>query len=176
MNISSFIEAKMKQGDKEGKQCLKEIGTALNKDHRYFDLDSMVKAMDDDTMERLEKAIERVKFNKKRFCQWETCTKKQALNMNACHTHSTGYKLEGEFGGEYGYFKYLKPLTEEQEEWIIEFTECCYYSGQPCQGNQDGTAEEDCECILGKEYASLILTPLGDEYAHIKADNWKLGD
>jgi len=175
MNITSFIDAKMKQGDKEGKQCLKEVGIALNKD-RYFDLDSMVKAMDDDTIERLEEAIERVKFNKKRFCQWETCTKKQALNMNACHTHSTGYKLEGEFGGEYGYFKYLKPLTEEQEEWVSEFPECCYYSGQPCQGNQDGTADEDCECILGREYATLILTPLGDEYAHIEADNWKLGD
>ena len=175
MNFSSFIEAKMKQGDKEGNQCLKEIGSALNKE-RYLDLDSMVEAMDDDTMERLEEAIERVKFNKKRFCQWESCTKKEALNMKACHIHSTGYKVEGEFGGEYGYFKYLKPLTEEQEEWVSEFRECCYHSGQPCQGNQDGTAEEDCECILGREYASLILTPLGDEYAHIKADNWKLGD
>ena len=177
MNFSSFIEAKMKQGDKEGNQCLKEIGSALNKE-RYLDLDSMVEAMDDDTMERLKEAIERVKFNKKRFCQWESCTKKEALNMKACHTHSTGYKLEGEMsdGENYGYFKYLKPLTEEQEEWIIEFTECCYYSGQPCQCNQDGTAEEDCECILGKEYASLILTPLGDEYAHIEADNWQLGD
>ena len=175
MNFSSFIEAKMKQGDKEGNQCLKEIGSALNKE-RYLDLDSMVEAMNDDTMERLEEAIERVKFNKKRFCQWETCTKKEAQNKKACHTHSTGYKTDGEFGGEYGYFKYLKPLTEEQEEWVSEFTECCYYYGQPCQRNQDGTAEFCCECILGKEYASLILTPLGDEYAHIEADNWKLGD
>jgi len=175
MNISSFIEAKMKQGDKEGKQCLKEVGTALNKD-RYFDLDSMVKAMDDDTMRRLEEALHRVKWDKKRFCQWVTCSKKEAFKQKSSVTHSTGYKLEGEFGGEYGYFKYLKPLTEEQEEWVSEFPECCYYSGQPCQGNQDGTAEEDCECILGKEYATLILTPLDDPYAHIEADNWQLGD
>ena len=175
MNISSFIEAKMKQGDKEGKQCLKEVGTALNKD-RYFDLDSMVKAMDDDTMRRLEEALHRVKWDKKRFCQWVTCSKKEAFKQKSSVTHSTGYKLEGEFGGEYGYFKYLKPLTEEQEEWVSEFPECCYYSGQPCQGNQDGTAEEDCECISGKEYATLILTPLDDPYAHIEADNWQLGD
>jgi hypothetical protein len=175
MNIGLFIEAKMKQGIKEGNKCLKEVGNVLNKE-RYFDLDSMVEAMNDDTMERLEEAIERVKFNKKRFCQWESCSKKEALNIKACHTHSTGYQLEGELGGEYGYFKYLKPLTEEQEEWVSEFRECCYHSGQPCQGNQDGTAEEDCECILGREYASLILTPLGDEYAHIEADNWQLGD
>lgn len=175
MNISSFIEAKMKQGDKEGNQCLKEVGSALSKD-RYFDLDSMVKAMDDDTMRRLEEALHRVKWDKKSFCQWVTCSKKDAFKQKSSVTNSTGYKLEGEFGGEYGYFKYLKPLTEEQEEWVSEFPECCYYSGQPCQGNQDGTAEEDCECILGKEYASLILTPLDDPYAHIEADNWQLGD
>ena len=165
----------MKQGDKEGKQCLKEVGSALNKD-RYFDLDSMVKAMDDDTMRRLEEALHRVKWDKKRFCQWVTCSKKEAFKQKSSVTHSTGYKLEGEFGGEYGYFKYLKPLTEEQEEWVSEFPECCYYSGQPCQGNQDGTAEEDCECLLGREYGSLVLTPLGDPYEHIEADNYQLGD
>lgn len=151
----------MKQGNKEGNKCLKEVGTALNKEC-YFDLDSMVEAMDDYTMERLEEAIERVKFNKTRFCQWESCTKKEALKMKESNKHSIGFKLEGEMseGDEYGYFKYLKPLSKEQKEWVYQYTECCYHSGQPCQGNQDGTAEEDCECILGREYASLILTPM----------------
>ena len=150
----------MKQGNREGNKCLKEVGTALNKEC-YFDLDSMVEAMDDYTMERLEEAIERVKFNKTRFCKWESCTKKEALKMKESNKHSIGFKLEGEMseGDEYGYFKYLKPLSKEQKEWVYQYTECCYHSGQPCQGNQDGTAEEDCECILGREYASLILTP-----------------
>ena len=174
-NIQTLLEETLKKGEKESKNCLNQIGSALNSDE-YLDLYRLVYSMNEGTLSRLEEAVEAVKFDKNRFCQWVTCSKKEAFKQKSSVTHSTGYKLEGEFGGEYGYFKYLKPLTEEQEEWVSEFPECCYYSGQPCQGNQDGTAEEDCECILGKEYATLILTPLDDPYAHIEADNWQLGD
>ena len=180
MNISSFIESKLRQGASEGDACLEGIGKAINKSLQanYCELDNMVKELDDNTLEELEEALHRVKWNKKKFCQWVPCCKSTAQKKKSSTSHSVGYKLEGEMseGGEYGYFKYLKPLTEEQEEWVSEFTECCYHNGQPCQGNQDGTADEDCECILGKEYYSLVLTPLGDEYGHIEADNWKLGD
>jgi len=180
MKISTFIKAKLRQGANEGDACLKSIGKAINTslNANYCELDNMVKELDDNTLEELEEALYRVKWNKKKFCQWVPCCKSTAQKKKSSTGHSVGYKLEGEMseGGEYGYFKYLKPLTEEQEEWVSEFTECCYHNGQPCQGNQDGTAEEDCECILGKEYYSLVLTPLGDEYGHIEADNWKLGD
>tara|TARA_B110000003_G_scaffold164222_1_gene164166 strand:+ start:1624 stop:2169 length:546 start_codon:yes stop_codon:yes gene_type:complete len=181
MEIGTFINAKLQHGDSEGNECLKSIGKAINTslNANYCELDNMVKELDDNTLEELEEALSRVKWNKKKFCEWVSCSKHTAEQTKSQPEHSVGYKLEGEMseaGEDYGYFKYLKPLTEEQEEWVSEFTECCYYSGQPCQRNQDGTAEEDCECILGKEYYTLVLTPLGDEWGHIGADNYQLGD
>lgn len=173
-NIQTLLEETLKKGEKESKNCLNQIGSALNSDE-YLDLYRLVYSMNEGTLSRLEEAVEAVKFDKNRFCQWVSCGKREA-KKKATKERSIGYQVEGEFGGEYGYFKYLKPLTEEQDEWVFEFKECCYHYGQPCQGNQDGTAEEDCECLLGREYSSLVLTPLGDPYEHIEADNYQLGD
>ena len=158
-NIETLLEEMLKKGEKESRSCLDQIGSALNSDE-YLDLYRLVYSMNENTLSRLEEAVESVKFDKKRFCQWVSCGKREA-KKKATKERSKGYEVKGEFGGEYGYFKYLNPLTKEQEEWLEEYTECCYHYGQPCERWQDeDCCGEDCECVLGREYSSLMLTEI----------------
>lgn len=158
-NIQTLLEEMLKKGEKESRSCLNQMGSALNSDE-YLDLYRLVYSMNDNTLSRLEEAVEAVKFDKKRFCEWVSCGKREA-KKKATKERSKGYQVEGEFGGEYGYFKYLKPLREEEKEWLVNYTECCYHYGQPCQMWQDEEiCGEDCECVLGREYSSLVLTEL----------------
>ena len=159
-NIQTLLEEMLKKGEKESRSCLDQIGSALNCDE-YLDLYRLVYSMNENTLSRLEEAVESVKFDKKRFCQWVSCGKREA-KKKATKERSIGYEIRGEFGGEYGYFKYLNPLTKEQEEWLQEYTECCYHYGQPCERWQDDEdcSGEDCECVLGREYSSLMLTEI----------------
>ena len=158
-NIQTLLEEMLKKGEKESRSCLNQIGSALNSDE-YLDLYRLVYSMNENTLSRLEEAVEAVKFDKKRFCEWVSCGKREA-RKKATNERSKGYQVEGEFGGEYGYFKYLKPLREEEKEWLVNYTECCYHYGQPCQMWQDEeSCGEDCECVLGREYNSLVLTEL----------------
>ena len=158
-NIETLLEEMLKKGEKESRSCLDQIGSALNSDE-YLDLYRLVYSMNENTLSRLEEAVESVKFDKKRFCQWVSCGKREA-KKKATKERSKGYEVKGEFGGEYGYFKYLKPLTKEQEEWLEEYKECCYHYGQPCERWQDeDCCGEDCECVLGREYCSLMLTEI----------------
>jgi len=158
-NIQTLLEEMLKKGEKESRSCLNQMGSALNCDE-YMDLYRLVYSMNENTLSRLEEAVESVKFDKKRFCQWVSCGKREA-KKKATKERSIGYEVKGEFGGEYGYFKYLNPLTKEQEEWLEEYKECCYYYGQPCERWQDeDCCGEDCECVLGREYCSLMLTEI----------------
>lgn len=158
-NIQTLLEEMLEKGEKESRSCLNQMGSALNSDE-YLDLYRLVYSMNENTLSRLEEAVEAVKFDKKRFCEWVSCGKREAKKKGT-KERSKGYQVEGEFGGEYGYFKYLTPLTEEQSEWLVNYTECCYHYGQPCQiwQEEDGCGE-DCECVLGREYGSLVLTEL----------------
>jgi hypothetical protein len=159
-SIQTLIEEKLKKGEKESRRCLDHMSLALNT-NEYLDLYRLVYSMNENTLSRLEDAVEAVKFDKKRFCQWVSSGKREA-KKKATKERSIGYEVKGEFGGEYGYFKYLKPLTEEQEEWLEEYKECCYHYGQPCARWQDeeNCCGEDCECVLGREYCSLMLTEI----------------
>ena len=158
-NIQTLLEEMLKKGEKESRSCLNQMGSALNCDE-YMDLYRLVYSMNENTLSRLEEAVESVKFDKKRFCQWVSCGKREA-KKKATKERSIGYEVKGEFGGEFGYFKYLKPLTKEQEEWLEEYKECCYHYGQPCERWQDeDCCGEDCECVLGREYCSLMLTEI----------------
>ena len=159
-NIQTLLEETLKKGEKESRSCLNQMGSALNSDE-YIDLYRLVYSMNENTLSRLEEAVESVKFDKKRFCEWVSCGKREAKKKST-KERSKGYQVDGEFGGEYGYFKYLKPLTEEQEEWLEEYKECCYHYGQPCARWQDeeNCCGEDCECVLGREYCSLLLTEI----------------
>jgi len=159
-NIKTLIETQLKEGEKESRKCLDQIGSALNT-NEYLDLYRLAYSMDKKTLSRLEEALLSVKFDKKRFCKWVSCGKREA-KKKATKERSIGYEVKGEIGGEFGYFKYIKPLTEEQEEWLEEYKECCYHYGQPCERWQDeeNCCGEDCECILGREYYSLVLTEI----------------
>ena len=52
-----------------------------------------------------------------------------------------------------------KPLSKDDLNWIEEHPECCYHYGQPCYCWQCDEDSEDCECVLGREYYSLVLEP-----------------
>ena len=141
-------------------KCLKDIGKSLS---QYTNFHDMLSTMNDNAISDLHDAIINVKFFRKRFTEFVTCSREEA-NKPADDTRSIGYFTYGEFGGEYGYFKHLRKLTEEEEEWLNEYTECCYHNGQPCERWQDEEdADEDCECVLGKEYTSLVLYELDEE-------------
>ena len=121
--------------------------------------------MSDNALRELHNAIIDVKFHRKRFTDFVTCTREEA-DKPADENRSIGYFTYGECGGEYGYFKHRRKLTDFEQEWLEEHTECCYYNGQPCERWQDenGNADEDCECELGKEYSSLILYELDEDH------------
>ena len=97
-----------------------------------------------------------------RFCKFVECTKEEA------GTASLGYITDGEMGGDYGYFVGSKwcddsqqyattrELTKDQKEIIENNPECCYYHGCVCN------LSEDCECVSGREYATLILIPVNE--------------
>ena len=146
------------------KQCLQSIGKSLG---QYTNFHHMLNSMSDEAIRELEEAICDVKFHRKRFTDWVNCTREKAAEQLEDNEKRTkGYFTYGEFGGEYGYFKHRRKLTDLEEEWLEEYTECCYYNGQPCERWQDenGNADEDCECVLGKEYTSLILSELDEEH------------
>ena len=121
--------------------------------------------MSNNAIRELSDAICDVRFYRKRFTNFVSCSREEA-NKPADDTRSVGYFTWGEFGGEYGYFKHITKLTEEQEEWLNDYKECCYYNGQPCerwQHEESHRWDEDCECVLGKEYSSLVLYELDEE-------------
>ena len=119
-------------------------------------------------LDELKEAIEVEEFDRRRFCSFTSCDKEEAGE------HEHAYRATGEFGGEYGYFygvefnretkKYdKKEMTGDQIDWLGLYTECCYHHGQPCYRWQAESGDEDCECVLGREYASLVLEPLGED-------------
>lgn len=153
----------MLQGDQRDK-ILTLLGTHMTEYQRY---DLFARHLSTSVMRELEEALEREAWGRKRFCLFRTCkTKREAKKHPRC------YEVKGEYGGEYGYFEPVtwneekksyvpKPtLTEEEESWLEEYPECCYQSGQPCERWQQECADEDCECILAREYCSLVLSPI----------------
>lgn len=148
--------------NEDSEQCLEEIGKSLGE---YTNFHKILGEMSDNAIEQLQNAIVDVKFIRKQFTDFVTCTREEA-NKPADESRSIGYFTYGEFGGEYGYFKHRRKLTNLEKEWLDEYTECCYYNGQPCERWQDenGNSDEDCECVLGKEYSSLILYELDEDH------------
>lgn len=174
-NLSKYIKNELDtNSSKESKQrsnkCLEEIGKSLGE---YTNFHKILGEMSDNAINELHDAIVEVKFHRKRFTDFVTCTREEA-NKPENENRSIGYFTYGEFGGEYGYFKHRRKLDDIEQVWLTEHTECCYYNGQPCERWQDenGYAEEDCECELGKEYSSLILYEL-DEDLEKEMGVWK---
>ena len=66
-NIQTLLEEMLKNGEKESRRCLNQMGSALNSDE-YMDLYRLVYSMNENTLSRLEEAVEAVKFDKNRFC------------------------------------------------------------------------------------------------------------
>lgn len=166
-NLSKYIKNELDtNSSKESKQrankCLEEIGKSLGE---YTNFHKIFGEMSDNALRELCDAVIDIKFHRKRFTDFVTCTREEA-NKPADDTRSIGYFTYGEYGGEYGYFKHRRKLTDFEKEWLKEHTECCYYNGQPCERWQDenGNADEDCECELGKEYSSLILYELDEDH------------
>ena len=118
---------------KESKECLQNIGKSLK---QYTNFHHMLDSMSNDAIRELKESIEDVQFYRKRFTNFITCTREEA-NKPDDETRSIGYFTYGEYGGEYGYFKHLRKLTLVEQEWLKEYTECCYYNGQPCARWQD---------------------------------------
>ena len=160
-NISDYIKFQLDLNSEKRKKCLQDIGKSLG---QYTNFHDMLNSMSDEAIRELNEAISEVQFFRKRFTDWVNCSREVA-NKPKNDFRSKGYFTYGEFGGDYGYFKHRRKLTDQEEEWLNEFTECCYYGGQPCARWQDenGNADEDCECVLGREYTSLILNELDIE-------------
>lgn len=172
MNLCDYIKSELDtlnyknnqeytNNKKRAKKCLQDIGKSLG---QYTNFHDMLNSMSDEAIRELNEAIRDVRFFRKRFTDWVTCNREEASRTEN-ELRSKGYFTYGEFGGEYGYFKHRRKLTDLEKEWLEEYTECCYYNGQPCARWQDenGNADEDCECVLGREYTSLILNELDME-------------
>ena len=153
----------------EARPWMRAIGEAFSK-NLYVDFHPLLRAMPDRNLVRLKEAIEGQEFDRRKFCRFEHCDEKTA------RASANGYRLKGEFGdGTFGFFVGVKwddnkgifaekPLSKDDLNWIEEYPECCYYYGQPCYCWQcDEGAYEDCECVLGREYYSLVLEPLHDQ-------------
>ena len=156
-NLNKYLKTEL-DSSLRSEKCLEDIGKSFGE---YTIFHKMLNKMSDKVILELHDAIMDVNFHRKRFTDFVTCTREEADKL-ADDTRSIGYFTYGEFGGEYGYFKHRRKLTDFEQEWLEEYTECCYYSGQPCARWQDeeGNADEDCECVLGREYSSLILYEL----------------
>ena len=171
INLTEYIKSQLDTLDyknnqeynnnkKRAKICLQDIGKSLG---QYTNFHDMLNSMSNEAIRELDDAICDVKFHRKRFTDWVNCTREKAAEqLEDDETRTKGYFTYGEFGGEYGYFKHRRKLTDLEKEWLEEYTECCYYNGQPCERWQDenGNCGEDCECVLGREYTSLILNEL----------------
>ena len=162
--LGDFLEKIV--SDDQGIPWLRAIGKAFSK-NPYMNF-PLLRAMPDRNLEDLREAVERQQFHRRKFCLFKHCDEKTAWERD-------GYALAGEFGeGEFGYFVGLrwddekgdyveKALSKDDLDRIGEFPECCYYYGQPCYCWQcDEGAEEDCECVLGREYYSLVVEKLYD--------------
>ena len=147
--------------EKNAKKCLQDIGKSLG---QYTNFHHILNEMSDNAIRELSDAICDVQFHRKRFTNFVSCSREEA-DKPADSTRTKGYFTYGENGGEYGYFKHIRKLTDQEEVWLNSYTECCYYNGQPCERWQDenGNDDEDCECVLGREYTSLILNELDIE-------------
>lgn len=161
LDLTKYIKLQLNDNNRK-KKCLQDIGKSFE---QYTNFHDMLNSMDNNVIRELHEAIEDVQFFRKRFTQFVTCSREEA-NKPANDNRSIGLFTYGEYGGEYGYFKHLRKLTEQEEEWLEKYRECCYYSGQPCARWQDenGNADEDCECVLGREYATLILYELDEQH------------
>ena len=168
-NITNYIKNELDRSDLEfskrashQRDCLRNIGRAFTE---YLSYENLVEKMDDSSIRELEDAINRVKFQKKSFTEFISCSREEA-DKEETELRSKGYFTYGEFGGEYGYFQHKKELTEEQKEWFDKHIECCYYHGQPCyvwQKEEPDNWDEDCECRLGREYSTLVVYELDDD-------------
>lgn len=150
-----------REKEKKAKNCLENIGKSLGE---YTDFHQMLNSMSNGALRELNEAIEDVRFDRKRFTNWVNCSREEA-DKPADENRSCGFYTYGEFGGDYGYFKHVRKLNDIEKDWLDEYKECCYYHGQPCarwQGELD-SRDEDCECVLGKEYCSLNLYELNME-------------
>ena len=160
-NLTKYIKTELNKNKESSKKCLQNIGKTFD---QHTNFHHMLDSMSDRIIRELKESIEEVQFFRKRFTKFISCTREEA-NKPADDTRSIGYFTYGEFGGEYGYFKHLRKLTDLEQEWLDEYKECCYYNGQPCARWQDeeGNTGEDCECELGREYSSLVLYELDEE-------------
>ena len=159
IDITSYIKSQLECNRHIKNKCLEGIGKGLNE---YVDYDIIVNQLSERSLYELKGSISRVRFERNSFTKFVISSREDA-NKEETDLRSIGYFTYGEFGGEYGYFQHKQKLTQEQKDWLEEYKECCYYHGQPCQGNQDETADESCECILGREYTSLVLFELDEE-------------
>ena len=165
--LRDFLE-KIVSGDMdEARPWMRAIGEAFST-NPYTNFHPLLRAMPNRNLQDLKEAVERQEFIRQKFCMFKYCDEKTARGK------PNGYALKGEFGeGEFGYFVGLqwddqkrdyvdKALTENDLERLAEYPECCYYYGQPCYCWQCDDDSEDCECVLGREYYSLVLEPLHD--------------
>ena len=178
ISITTYIQTELDRKDisySENRHhkinCLKNIGKSFNE---YLPYENLLEEMDDSSIRELKDAINRVQFQRKSFTEFIPSSREEA-DKEETELRSKGYYTYGEFGGEYGYFKHKKKLTEEQKEWFVEHIECCYYHGQPCyvwQKEESDDWDEDCECRLGREYTTLVVYEL-DEDEEKRLDIWQ---
>ena len=186
-NLTTYIQTELDRKDGNfseraiyEKKCLKNIGKSFNE---YLSYENLLEEMNDNSIRELQDAISIVKFQRKSFTKFIVCSREEA-DKEETELRSKGYFTYGEFGGEYGYFQHKKKLTEEQKEWFDKHIECCYYHGQPCyvwQKEEPDNWDEDCECCLGREYATLVVYKLDEDEEKqlgiwVQDVKWKLND
>ena len=153
-------------------ECVKIIGVKAVARYVQADVDPFLQQVGNSELEELMDAAHGVQFARGKFCRFVTCNTREEVAQ-----HTLAYFTTGEFGGEYGYFEPIRwndatkqfdrieGFSEEQLDQLNEYIECCYYNGQPCGQYQrePDSGDEDCECVLGREYATLNLHELDEE-------------
>lgn len=165
--VASFLKDMFSNGDPaESLAWLKAVGGSFNE---YLEYGHMVKRMGTGAVRELEEAVDWVKFNRGKFCEFVHASRDEACDK------PYAYAIRGECGDKTGYFRPVRwdeeslgfvekeDLTDEEKRWLDEYPECVYHSGRPCARWELETGDEDCECVLGREYYSLVLVPLGED-------------
>ena len=93
VNMNNIIKNKLNENSD---QCLEKIGKSLGE---YTNFHKILGEMSDNAINQLHDAIIDVKFHRKRFTDFVTCTREEA-DKPADDTRSIGYFTYGEFGGE----------------------------------------------------------------------------
>lgn len=92
-NLSKYLKTEL-DNNLRSEKCLEDIGKSFGE---YTDFHKILNKMSDSAIRELHDAIMDVKFHRKRFTDFVTCTREEA-DKPPDDTRSIGYFTYGEYG------------------------------------------------------------------------------